>query len=101
MATSNPLVPDTTAQNFLGATAEREDNPDQGVTEPPDADAAVKRHGVSLDDFGSVDFLDVMWRDRLSDDIGAADFNAGSGDWLLALDSMKARFCMMTMTMLQ
>ncbi|GMF51269.1 unnamed protein product [Phytophthora fragariaefolia] len=83
-ATSNPLVPDTAAQTFLGTTAEREDNPDQSITETPDADVAVKRHGVSLDDF---DFLDALRRDRLFDDIGADDFNAGSGDWLLALDS--------------
>ncbi|GMF62142.1 unnamed protein product [Phytophthora fragariaefolia] len=86
-ATSNPLVPDTTAQTFLETTAEREDNPDQGITETPNADVAVKRHGVSLDDFDSDDFLDALRRDRLFDDIGADDFNAESGDWLLALES--------------
>ncbi|ETK84864.1 hypothetical protein L915_10213 [Phytophthora nicotianae] len=42
---------------------------------------------VPLDDFDPDDFLAALRRDRLFDDGDVGGFNAGGGDWLLALTS--------------
>ncbi|ETM97152.1 hypothetical protein PPTG_20499, partial [Phytophthora nicotianae INRA-310] len=78
-------IPDTTEQAVPEHAVESEEGREQEATETLEGGAT--RHGVSLDDFDSDDFLAALRRDRLFDDGDVGDFNAGGGDWLLTLDS--------------
>ncbi|ETI34857.1 hypothetical protein F443_18726, partial [Phytophthora nicotianae P1569] len=80
-------IPDTTEQAVQDATQSIPDTTDHAVPEHATLEGGATRHGVSLDDFDSDDFLAALRRDRLFDDGDVGDFNAGGGDWLLALDS--------------
>ncbi|KAG1692043.1 hypothetical protein DVH05_025852 [Phytophthora capsici] len=78
-------IPDTTDQAVPERAMESEEGREQETTETLDGGAT--RYGVSLDDFDSDEFLAALRRDRLFDDGDVGVFNAGDGDWLLALDS--------------